>query len=106
MSRKKFLEELAIELGRSDVRAAGAPPRRLGLSVMKSNAPEEPRIAENESTLRLVQDKMVMVFRAKTGRFDAQLSGHPEMDSDPITAREFEQHLFSPGERAEVTASS
>jgi len=68
---------------------------------MKSDATEEARITKNESAFPLMQDKVIMFFRAEAGRFDAQLPGHAEVDADPIAAGEFEKHLFSPGFRAE-----
>ena len=37
--------------------------RRHFLAVMKSNPPEEPRIAENERALRLLQHKMIVFLR-------------------------------------------
>ena len=73
--------------------------------MMKSDATKESRIAEDQSALCLMEDEVVMFLRAKGLRLDAQFSSHAEMDSDPITAGKFEQHLFSPGERAEKSAS-
>jgi hypothetical protein len=65
---------------------------------MKSNSPEEPRIAENKSTFDLVQDEVVVFIGAKPRRLCPQFSSHAEMDADPIAAGKFEQHLFSPRE--------
>jgi hypothetical protein len=39
---------------------------------------------------------MIVFFRPKALRLDAQLPGHAEMDPDPIAAGKFEEHLFSP----------
>ena len=72
---------------------------------MKPDATEQPGIAENQGALRLMQNKMIMVFRAKPRRLDAQLPSHPEMDSDPVSTGKFEQHLFSPREGAQKAAA-
>src|SRR5688572_28019483 len=71
---------------------------------MKANTAEEARIAENEGLPGLAQNKMVMFFGAKSRRLDAQLAGHAEMKADPVAAGKFEEHLLSPGERAQKTA--
>src|SRR5688572_4251998 len=56
---------------------------------------------------------MVMFLGSKSWRLDAQFPGHAKMNPDPapnvfaspdyfgVAAREFEEHLFSPGERAQ-----
>lgn len=73
--------------------------------MMKTHTPEEARVAENERTLRLAQNKVVMFFGLESWRLRPQLSGHAEMNADPVPAREFEKHLLSPRERTEKTAS-
>ncbi len=72
---------------------------------MKPNTAEEPGIAKNQGALRLMQSEVVMVFRGKSRGLGAQLSGHPKMDPDPISTGKFEQHLFSPGDRAQKPAT-
>ncbi len=67
--------------------------------MVKSNAAKEARVAKNEGAFRLVKNKMVMLLWSKAGCFDAQFSGHAEMNADPIGVGKFEEHLLSPGFR-------
>jgi hypothetical protein len=103
VTAKKRAEKILVKCVGSNIRSSGAPPGRRGLSVMKADTTEEPGIAENQGPLRLVQNQVIMVFRPKAVGFDAQLPGHAEMDPDPVAAGKLEEHLFSPGERAEKT---
>src|SRR5438067_6919919 len=69
--------------------------------MMKSDTAKEARVAKNERAFRLMQNQMVVFFRTKAAGFDAQLAGHSEVNTEPVIARELEEHLFSPGLRAE-----
>src|SRR2546423_7353817 len=69
--------------------------------MMKSDAAKEARVAENERAFRLMQNQMVVFLRTKAAWFDAQRAGHSEVNTDPVIARELEEHLFSPGLGAE-----
>ena len=42
-----------------------------------------------------------MFVRVKTSGFDANLPGHAEMNPKPVMAREFEEHPFAAGPRAQ-----
>ena len=68
---------------------------------MKPNPAEEAGIAENEGAFDLVENEMIVVFRAKSRRLNPQLSGHAEMDPNPVAAGKLEEHLFSPGQRTD-----
>ena len=105
VAAQKCVEEFSIEVAGRDVRRSGAPPGRRGFSVMKPNPAEEPGIPENEGMFHLVENEMIVVFRAKSRRLNPQLSGHAEMDSDPVATGKFEEHLFSPGRRTEKSAA-
>ena len=63
---------------------------------MKSDAAEQAGVAKNESAFRLMQDKVIVLVWSKSGRLDAQLAGHPQVNPDPISGGKFEKHLFSP----------
>src|SRR2546423_3656677 len=69
--------------------------------MMKSDAAKEARVAKNERPFRLMQNQMVVFLRTKATSFDAQLAGHSEVNTEPALVREREEHLFSPGLRAE-----
>jgi hypothetical protein len=73
--------------------------------MMKSHSSKEPRIAENQRLLPLLQDEVIMFLRAKSSRFRPQFAAHPEMDPNPIPGREFEQHLFPMREGTQETAA-
>lgn len=74
--------------------------------MMEPNASEETRVAENEGALRLVQDEVIVFLRLKAAGLDAEFAGHTEMDPNPITSGEFEQHLFSPRRGAQKFVAS
>ena len=96
MPFEERVEKFPIELFGSDVRSAGPPPFRRRFAVMKSDATEQARVAENEGAFGLMEHQVIVFLGSKSGWFDSQLSGHPEMDPNPIPAGEFEEHLFSP----------
>ena len=68
---------------------------------MKADPAEEARIPKDERAFYLVQHQMIVFLRTKAGSLNPQLSRHAEVEAKPVTAGEFEQHLFSPGLRAE-----
>ncbi|MEY2550245.1 MAG: hypothetical protein QOG12_389 [Verrucomicrobiota bacterium] len=62
------IEEYTVEGFRADIWSAGAPPIRRRFSVMKADAPEEARIAENKSAFCLVQNKVIVFLGSKARR--------------------------------------
>lgn len=73
--------------------------------MMKSDSSKETRVLENKSLLRLMQDKMIMFLRMEAGWFRPQFAAHPEMNSDPNPAGEFEEDLLAASARAQEPAS-
>lgn len=85
--------------------------------MVEPNATEEAGIAKDQRPLCLMKNEMVVLLRAKSRWFHTQLARHAEMDPDPapnvfaspdyfgVAAGELEEHLFSPGERAEKAAA-
>jgi hypothetical protein len=73
--------------------------------VMEPDPPEETGVAKYQRALRLLKNKMVVLISPGAGRLDAQFSSHAEVESEPIAAREFEKHLFSPRLRPQKTAA-
>jgi len=100
MAIEERVHERAIEFVGGDIGPSGSPPGRLGSAMMKSHSSKQTRIAQNEGLSRLLQDKMIVFLRAKTGRLRAQFAAHAEMDPNPISAGELEEHLLAPGVRA------
>jgi len=100
---QECVKKFPIERCRCNVGCAGAPPIRRKFAVMKSDATEKPRVAENERAFRLVENEMVVFLGSEPGQFDAQFSSHAEVNADPVAAGKFEKHLFSPRFRAEKT---
>jgi hypothetical protein len=103
MAVEEGVEEGSIEFRRRNVWRAVAPPIRRRCSVLEPDATEEPGVAKYESSLRLPEHEVIVVFGAEIRWLGAQLPGHAEVDADPIAAGELEQHLFSPRERADET---
>jgi hypothetical protein len=54
---------------------------------MKPDAAKEPGVAENESLTCLLQNEMIVLFRAKAGGLRPQLSRHAKMNPNPVPAR-------------------
>ena len=81
-------------------RLAGLPPSRRILAVMETDAPELPRVAENERARFLLQDEMVMFAGAKAGQLDPQFAAHPEVNPQPVITGETKEHLLAPGNGA------
>jgi hypothetical protein len=100
------VEKFAIELIGTNIGSSRSPPIRLGAALVKSHSSKEPGIAENKCLPRLLQDEVVVFFRADSGWLDPQFATHPEMDSDPIASGEFKQHLLSSREGAQEPASA
>ncbi len=63
--------------------------------MMKSHSPKETRIAENKRLPPLLQDEVIVFLRAESGWLRPQLSGHSQMNSDPVPAGKFEKHLLA-----------
>ena len=72
---------------------------------METDPPKEPGVAENQGAPGLLKREMIVLLRAKCRRLDPKFSSHSQMDTDPVSAREFEQHLFSPRLRADKSAA-
>ncbi len=68
---------------------------------MKTDPAKLPRVAEDERLFRLLQDKMIMFAGVKAGLFRAKVAAHPEVNPEPVVPGKDEQHLFSPGVRAQ-----
>ena len=62
---------------------------------MKSDASKETGIPENKSLPPLLQDEVIVFLRAKSGWLRPQLSGHSQMDPDPVPAGKFKKHLLA-----------
>jgi hypothetical protein len=62
---------------------------------VKQDAPELPGIAEDQTVPALPQNKVVMFKRDNSGRFDAQLPGHAQMNAQPAAFGKAEEHLFA-----------
>lgn len=99
MTPEKFIEEFLIEDHRVNVGPTSAPPGGRRFSVVKSDAAKEACVTKDQGAFRLMKNQMVVFLRSKAGRFDAQFAGHAEVNANPVTAGEFEEHLFSPGFR-------
>lgn len=95
----------AIEFVGRDVGPSGTPPGRLGPAMMKSHSPKQTRIAQNKGLPRLLQDEVVVFLRAEPGWLRAQFAAHPEVDPNPIPAREFEEHLLATSKGTQETAA-
>ena len=80
--------------------------------MMKAHASELTRIGKDKRAVALIQNKMIMLVRAKILRLDANLPGHTEMNSQPtpnifaspdcfgVVSGEFEEHSFSARSRS------
>jgi hypothetical protein len=100
------VEKLAIELIGTNIGSSRSPPIRLGTALVKSHASKEPGIAENQCLPRLLQDEVIVFFRAESSWLGPQFATHPEMDSDPIAGGKSKQHLLSSGEGTQEPASA
>jgi len=72
--------------------------------VARRNA--ETRIAQDESPLRLLQDKVIVFRGAEVCRLHAQSAAHPQMQAEPVPAGKLEEHLFAARAGAEETAAA
>src|SRR4051812_31164804 len=95
MSRKLLLHPCEGEFARQYLRRQIAPPIRLAFALEKEDAPELPRIGENQSLLALEQNQMVVLARDEVCGLNKELPRHAEMNSEPYAARESESHLLA-----------
>lgn len=84
-----------IEVARVDFGRTAFPPIWLLRSVMETNVTELARIGEDQRALSLIQDEMIVFARSEIARFDMRLTGHAEMDAEPVFTGKLEQHLLS-----------
>ena len=95
MSIQELAQESLIEFARLDFGRIAFPPIRFVGAVMEPNATELARVGEEEHAIALMQSEMVVLGRAISRRFDADLASHSEMNAEPIVARKFEEHSFA-----------
>jgi hypothetical protein len=70
------------------------PPSRLVCSVMETNSPELPRVLENERSILLSQNKVIVLLGSKIRRFQPEIPTHSKVNSDPIVAGKDKEHLL------------
>ena len=70
---------------------------------MKTHAAELARIAKNQRTIFLLQDKMIMLSAPEIRRLRPHCSTHAQMKADEIVARKTEKHLLPARDRGEQT---
>ncbi len=71
------------------------PPDWLLKPVMKQDATEEARVAENER-IRFLSKHNVIVFERSVGSvLGAQFAGHAEMQAEPAIGAKAKEHLFA-----------
>ena len=63
--------------------------------MVKTDASELPRIAENKRAVLLAENKVIVFVRPKIRRLDPQFSTHSEMNAEPVPAGKNEEHLFA-----------
>jgi hypothetical protein len=81
VSLKEMLEERVAKRTGSDFRDVIAPPIRRIFSVMKTDASELARIAQNQGAPCLSEYKVIVFTTNKRGILDAQGSGHAQMNA-------------------------
>ena len=101
MPIQESIDELLIELWGNDFRNIAFPPGWLFIAVVKEDPTELPRVAKNEHSLCLSQDKVVVLSRNNIYRIDPERSGHPQMDSVYIVSGELEEDAFAASKRIE-----
>src|SRR2546421_1303940 len=67
---------------------------------MKSNAPELPRIREDQHALLLKENEMIMFARPIIRGSDVNFASHAKMNSKPVVAGKLEEHSFTAPVRA------
>src|SRR5438067_54014 len=73
---------------------------------MKSNAPELPRIREDECAFALKENEMIVLVGSTVCRLDVDLASHAKMNSKPVVAGKLEEHSFTAPVRAQKLFSN
>src|SRR5438270_1439386 len=68
------------------------PPGRCGFAMMKLHPAKLASIGEDERAFALIQNKMIMLLRAKIGVRGLHLTAHAEMQAEPILVRKSKKH--------------
>ena len=68
--------------------------------MVKTDASELPRIAENKRAFFLFEDEMIVFFGSKSRRLDAQFAAHAKVDPEPVVAREVRKASVSRARRS------
>ncbi len=97
---EEAVEECAGKGARADLREIGRPPFGMQFAVMKADATEKARVAENEGAFALTQHEVVVLPSVKIRWLDAHGAAHAEMKTEPVRACKFEEHLFPASGRA------
>jgi len=64
---------------------------------MKSNPAELSWVGKDQCPILLMKNEVVVLARLKPGFFDAQFTGHAQMQAEPDIIREAKQHLLAMG---------
>ena len=107
MSIQEFVEKISVEFLGIDFRSSLSPPARLRLAVMKSDVTELTRIGENQSSVLLIQNEVIMFAGLEIFAFNVRPPGHSKVKAEPapnvfaspdhfgVIARKAKCHLLS-----------
>src|ERR1700730_12369975 len=84
MSIQELTDEPLIKLGRIDFGNVALPPIGFVFAVMETHTTELALVGEDEHAVPLIQDEMIVFTGTEICGFDPNLSGHTEMDAEPV----------------------
>ena len=95
MSIQESIEKSSIETLRDNFGNIASPPFRLFFAMVKAHPAKLSGVTKNECPFSLSQNEVVMFAWNKVGGFDAQCSCHSEVKTEPVVARELEEHALA-----------
>jgi hypothetical protein len=101
MSIQELIDEFLFERARIDFRNIAFPPIGFVSAVMKPDTTKLAGICKDKRAFALKKDEMVVLGWSIICRFDPDLSGHAEMNAEPVVPGKFEEHAFAARMRAE-----
>jgi len=93
---QKSVDKLLVKFRGNDFGRVAFPPIGFCLRVLELDSAKLTRVREDEGALDLIEDEMVVSVGTKIRRLNPNVSGHAEMQAEPVVAGGLKQHSLPP----------
>jgi hypothetical protein len=95
MAVQKLVDQSLIEGRGRNIGDIASPPLWFARPVVKSDAAELARIAEDKRMFPLIQSQVVVFGRSKIRKFHSNPARHSEVDPEPVVIGKLKQHALA-----------